>query len=94
MKKYTIGSEEFTEKAINYMLKEYDVTYNDIKKYKNGEIKGQLWCNYYWNTIETDKEFETWFKNFIKKECKGSYTKVYIDRMYFWFHLMYGLKVY
>ncbi len=78
MKKYTIGSEEFTEKAINYMLKEYDVTYNDIKKYKNGEIKGQLWCNYYWNTIETAKEFEIWFKNFIN--CCAHF----IRQFYYW----------
>lgn len=94
MKKYTIGSEDYLRKVVSHMLREYGVTYDEVNKYKNGEIKGELWCNYYWNTIESDKEFEIWFKDFIKKECIGSYRRDYIDRTYTWFHLCYGLKIY
>lgn len=94
MKKYTIGTEEYLRKVINYMLREYNVTYDDVIKYKDGEINGMLWCEYYWDTPETNKEFEIWFKNFIKKECKGRWTKEYTDRIYSWFSLCYGLRIY
>jgi hypothetical protein len=94
MKKYKIGSEEYLRKVINYMLREYNVTYDDVIKYKDGEIKGELWCNYYWDTKESAEEFKIWFKNFIKKECTGSYSEYYIDRIYSWFHLCYGLRIY
>lgn len=93
-KKYTIGTEEYLRKVINYMLREYDVTYDDVIKYKDGEIKGMLWNDYYWDTSESNKEFELWFKNFIKKECKGTFSKKYTNRIYEWFNLVYGLKVY
>jgi hypothetical protein len=93
-KKYKIGSEDYLRKVINYMLREYNVTYDEVIKYKDGEIEGELWCNYYWDTIESAEEFKIWFKNFIKKECTGSYSKDYIDRIYSWFHLCYGLKIY
>ena len=93
-RKYTIGSEEYLREVINYMLREYNVTYDDVIKYKDGEIKSELWCNYYWNTVETANEFEIWFKNFIKTKCKGNYSKDYINRIYSWFNLAYGLKVY
>lgn len=90
MKKIKLESEEFLRPVINYMLREYGVDYDYVKK--NSKIKGVLWCQYYWDTLESKKEFLDWLRVFIKTNV--NYKPHKIESIISQIDLMWGLKVY
>lgn len=90
MKKIKLDSEEFLRPVINYMLRDYGIDYDYVKKHP--EINGMLWCQYYWDTPETKQEFLDWLKKFLKTNV--NYKPHSIQNIVDSIDLTWGLKVY
>lgn len=90
MPKIKLDSEEFLRPVITYMLREYGVDYDYVKKHPT--IKGMLWCQYYWDTPETKQEFLDWLRTFLKTNV--NYKPYHINDVVNSIDLMWGLKVY
>lgn len=90
MKKIKLDSEEFIRPVINYMLREYEVDYDYVKKHN--DIKGIPWFQYYWDSPESKQEFLDWLKVFLKTNV--NYTPYRINDVVKHIDFMYGLIVY
>jgi len=90
MKKIKLNSEEFLRPVINYMLREFDADYESVKK---KPMYGKIpWYQYYWDTLESKKEFLDWLKKFLKSNV--DYRPYQTDRVVSTIDLIWGLKVY
>jgi hypothetical protein len=90
MRKIRLDSEEFLRPVINYMLREFDADYESVKK---KQMYGKIpWFQYYWDTLETKKEFLDWLREFIK--TKVEYKSHNLNDVILNTDLMWGLKIY
>ena len=92
-KKLKLNSEECFRNIINYMLREFDADFDYVQK--NPVIKGVDWYQYFWDTVESKKEFNDWLKQYLTKEVKLTpFQKSRVDTIVSLINLMYGLTVY
>lgn len=91
MKKIYIGSEELVKILVDKMLEKYNVNTDYV--IANPTIDGISWFQYYTWTSEEQSTYKEWFIKFLKNNVKPKLNKERIEREFFWFDLMWGLKI-
>lgn len=90
-KKYKIGEEALLEKLINLELKSYKVTYQDVKKEKQGK-KNPWYQRYTFNSTKEYNKWKTACMKILTTQTIPKLSKKIAEREFLYLDLMYGLS--